>query len=1552
MPQSTLLNLTLDRLGPTYVAGKVHLALTHSVGLMAEAAIEAPELLRPWTWKDQDGSGDPPKQVQLFTKSQQGWEKLGGPLSMLAPPPPNDALRQELDGRYDVLKDRPSLFVLDPLDPPSQTETDPGTRWPHLLEAVLRLPVPLGAQIRLARLIEVDPAALGQEEIVAAPLLAADGVSWTPDVVEERGSLRRVVYVGTGTGTLEALTPGYKPARDTAARQQQSRTESHLDLKQLWVQLPERFGGRAWLGELPYEAADTADLARHLLDALEDTRAWLAEQQQAAFTATGEAVPRGLVPARFAERIRDAILAALRLAAHAGAAPSDPDDPDQDLRPQPPLPRSARELLRQLGMADQWTAIRDYERDHELGSPPDAARLILWRDLLTGLDGSLSAAVARLMAQVPAAGAVPLVALSEAARSLAGLVRDDAVASRLMAAHWDKAGVEPRAGELASALRSFQLRRRLILDRLDKPWGQMTRADAALSSVGDEAAAMRSAFAGALWSLAAECLGLPKDLPEPTGTPVDDDAYLTWRLVTALRGRLSLSAQALGPETAEAEVGTGPASPAASAQPLSLVAGQLRTPETAPDPGDDFAPSARIAGIGVLLRQRKAGGGPSEYGPWRALTMARPAIRETGTILADHALVPVPVVEMAGLESWTITYDNHPLTAESLGVELSQQVELAELEGQGTQPLPPLELRVRLQQVPGNGASPGWAYELPMLKYGQHYEIACFGVANSGALPKELCAPGEPFTFADPSAAEPPEPQRFVRRLRHLRRTRVGPPRLVGPARGTPFALPPLPAQGIFPRATDILRDTQGDADAAGLASTELGPLLLLVGPDQDVWNGHGQASHRFGVRPPAVELTDWHCWKAMDLFEAGLAQNDPLVRTAWQEVRRNAPKPGPDGKLPPESMRGQDLSLDDLAVARIGFRLREVAPDGTLGQSAWEVPPALGLAASPIGLDLLQALPGVVSVEAVARGSAPSLGATWPLKVEVPSGKVCRLEIASLVPARLYPHGQSEEGLRFRSNPALTEEPVTKGGETWVVAAIAPLTVEVATADMPDPATLWQAIGVLGRRGDELVVGLDPLAEVPSPGQEPSLDHVKEVRLTRQMWGWRGRSLPTAFPAQELSNAGVLPKGNAYALENRHIVWRQLWEWDGAGFGDRSDEDHLVHEGVLPGPARAATGADRLALGAPLHRISLSSDRRAQYWRYRVEARSRYRGLMREPDRSGLARSREWKRLVIPDRLTEPMPRPRLRFLLPLTQASSGDTSQSGWAAPLLALFDETWSATAGPGERLEVAVVRTASGRQEFGPDPIDSASGPAGEVAAEPSPQPFGLTFDIDAEAGLPVTTAWEIRLRGSAVRPGTFAKLSFRRMVDPHLDHRHDPRASIWTDPVWVQLLPDFTRWQVQATGVAGPVGPDQLRLTAVGGLQACPGAGQAWVDAVLLSNLPDQLDALSPRKRRIYILVTKVVREAASPQQSEVPLCLGAVEGTAMPAYAPAGRLGGPDLRARLLEVEHREGHGIADADTQAPLKDHPLFRALFPEQQAADTPARLVRVSPPFVVEA
>jgi hypothetical protein len=216
---------------------------------------------------------------------------------------------------------------------------------------------------------------------------------------------------------------------------------------------------------------------------------------------------------------------------------------------------------------------------------------------------------------------------------------------------------------------------------------------------------------------------------------------------------------------------------------------------------------------------------------------------------------------------------------------------------------------------------------------------------------------------------------------------------------------------------------------------------------------------------------------------------------------------------------------------------------------------------------------------------------------------------------------------------------------------------------------------------------------------------YLTTMQLQRQVWRWQGRPVPD-FPFEAadlvLPPAGLamdpshgpdrLPIGtpssgcSTSTLDLNSAV-QNLQLWDAAGFGDRSAVD-LIGQSTNVGYGAAS---------AVLFSEDLTGDLRALYYRFALQVFSRYAPLFPpsppnliasgyDPFASStsdpaLGNVTPWRRLVVPCRWTGDVPRPVVRFVVPLTQSDdSPDTEPiqqrgtvTAGSTVIIALLDTT---------------------------------------------------------------------------------------------------------------------------------------------------------------------------------------------------------------------------------------------------------------------------------------
>jgi hypothetical protein len=153
-------------------------------------------------------------------------------------------------------------------------------------------------------------------------------------------------------------------------------------------------------------------------------------------------------------------------------------------------------------------------------------------------------------------------------------------------------------------------------------------------------------------------------------------------------------------------------------------------------------------------------------------------------------------------------------------------------------------------------------------------------------------------------------------------------------------------------------------------------------------------------------------------------------------------------------------------------------------------------------------------------------------------------------------------------------------------------------------------------------------------------------------------------------------------------------------------------------------------------------------------------------------------------------------------------------------------------------------------------------------------------------------------------------------------------SMWTEPVWIQLLPPANRWQLAPNGPYVDINT-LVCDSATRSIHTMPAYGDTTPPETLV---PSESPIFT-----VFLLIMRVSADAFGRPGQESYISFFPLED-----FAGQTPLAGQDLNARLVEVQHR-------ADFK-PDKDT-IYDALFPAaSNRPDTAARIVRVSPPIAV--
>jgi len=956
----------------------------------------------------------------------------------------------------------------------------------------------------------------------------------------------------------------------------------------------------------------------------------------------------------------------------------------------------------------------------------------------------------------------------------------------------------------------------------------------------------------------------------------------------------------------------------------------------------------RFSGVGFLMRR-------SDTTDWLCLNQADlEGSKNTPIALDKPALVPWRVSYRNNLRQVCASYDNRPLVADS---PLSR----ADVTSWASDDKAQFDVLMTLRYSPGA--------KMPGLTFGRTYQFAVFAIANSGAIPPSLTNRSNPFllapTLADPPGAKTPlVPPDLIRQVPYLRRVRIGAPKITDLADPTMAIKAPMVPDNVEPRARDLaVFLDQGAADTNT-------PVILLAPKE---WIGGVSEVEGIVSRPG----THWDCWHRWVRESVDAATQGKIIAEFLRSAQKNASGPLDEVKLP--------LTVDDPALAPwFCFKL-QIVDDATgtlrdVGQPLFvKIAESLGDTMSsrrapgtPFTLRYFDpknpAPPAPLAPR--AEGAGQQAGAT----VTATKGKLYRLAI--------YCTMTPESKVRFMDgliDPATTKNDLD-GNNPYHLVSPTFFAIEAVTDEMPQEDAVYAALALSETTRANGRILADLAAVSP---------HLRRADLTRQAWRWQGRNTET-HPA--FLSASPLPQ--------------DILNWEAVEFGDRQDVDSTV----VPMRTKpvAANGARSFNYLETLKTGKGEFDLRSLHFRFSVTVHSRYEGMIPPGVASfvtgtttmpaapvvrpnlRLAASPAppsfksvWNRLFIPCRRTTDIHAPRLRLILPLTEA--GMSKDPNASPGLLVVFDEPWHESGGLAERLEVSVALAADpteapsvpndykGKEklpelkdyyvETGPDPIVGHQIPAVLTKSADPTTPAGLArvtfdragilgpvghyFDPTNQAALFTATSFIIPPpRFSDDKPGTpdrrwyFAKLRFRRAL--MLNSVGDVATGPWSDPVWTQFLPDFSIFEQTSllnaetamifanhvNPTTNVIEPDTSKMYLMSGkkpkhLEPMPSDHQSFSLYAVLT-------------RRVFDIAGRPDQEQFLGLYSQDP---GAGNGWSISDPAtikPSGLAAG--YRVRILEVQRPKPW---DGSTI-------LWKELFGTSVDTDVAARIVRISEPI----
>jgi hypothetical protein len=768
----------------------------------------------------------------------------------------------------------------------------------------------------------------------------------------------------------------------------------------------------------------------------------------------------------------------------------------------------------------------------------------------------------------------------------------------------------------------------------------------------------------------------------------------------------------------------------------------------------------------------------------------------------------------------------------------------------------------------------------------------------------------------------------------YLRRVPVSAPLLEPRDSGTLFSrreeVHPL-AHEVLAAATPIVAEP-----SASRPSEE--PLTLLC-PSKE-WLG--EFEQYFHLQPPEVDMMVWlRHWRALIGANSGGAASaqwpDQLRKTlaAWMaQADAIADKPEGAKSLPKFHDPAHDAYL---------IEIEEVWPKTAEAKASLVLPVQGGKDDQGDQLDPAWKAPNgrnrttnVQIVAALATGDVPKID---PLGADIvitglQKGRVYRVSVSALVKAeRFAQYGDVDEDLQGKKVFAPVEifghsVGAAQGADGYIRFASRTTLAEVATEEMPQEPVSEnaQAREIEQARASALDKAMRPafdgrlltVAADFSYAAGNGWRYVRTFILERQRWAWNGRHFDLAKVDSLVpmgDDRAAFPPSGPDSFES----------W---GFHGRSPDDHVREF------AASAANDSRTVIW----REDLQSRRAAEYHRFRLRARSRYAGLMKDQS-TAESFTEKWVPFALKFRPgATALPRPKIAMLLPLTGGYAD--GEGGRKLACLVQLEESAFDEVGLPERIEVEA-------EMAGPDPILIQARPTSALKLDCTTHgPIGHSFDPDLPGAKYRRASWvasfDTPVKDAATgHPWPLVKLRV---------HREVPREWVWPLPQndleseavsagWIQLPRPSDQILVQGTRsvVASDLrlrrGPSSVSIVHAGTAKAVTLDREPGFDGLFPVLTYQVIDARGiPGGERIVDITAFDIKKEGVIQIAD----------NARQAFerAPPGT-----LRLRLLTVQHNPREAVGKPAACTSLSE--LF-ARVGKDDTSDAWFRLMRVSLPI----
>jgi hypothetical protein len=849
------------------------------------------------------------------------------------------------------------------------------------------------------------------------------------------------------------------------------------------------------------------------------------------------------------------------------------------------------------------------------------------------------------------------------------------------------------------------------------------------------------------------------------------------------------------------DLGAYPLATTAKDEGLSFVVSELLPKgQTAPDHvKEDENPHVRLKGLAYYARRAWP-----DATAWGCVSRAGFGLRvgEAATKLLDSFVDALAVTPRGGLNGAIVrvmgrNFDLRP-KSEFATIDLPKGEAEAEPGG-----------KFRFERV----APANW--QSVRLAYGAAYELRAACLTNAGLGPGEIAQANTVFPKLDSVALAEDETTTLKRWF--LRTTKVQKPtirfgeRPVDADAVLPKAIDPATLLSVRPDLSEIERPLAREFRAADEAGGE-GVDVAVVVPEQ-------LSRLCLLIAPPAIDFDTWRHYvrgemllgSTNDLEKPTEVQVSAIEEKYIQLMNSRSAASGRVPFLPDPAV----WALEVTVTVRSAPNWEGLQSDTRLfaSKNLWSY--------AELSADSIDMTPVVRCIFEEGSFAVRPIPGAQSIKIAAPKGSILTISVRAIVSDEVFARDTDKQNdaatkkRRFVPSTAFTDaKNLAKNVDLMTPAA--EFDVEIATDAMPTQKEIFAALKIGG--ADSLTASL---------GEGREFLYLDRFRVHRQRWDWRGRDV-------QFSEVAPLPKsfgpGDPWWAVSHGDADADAG--DATWFGDRANDDALAEwfdAWVYDTQAVPKLGAKIDRPPFPFVRTN-----RYEYYRFRVEAFSRYHGLRIDGKIVGSKMGADpnspygWKRLYLsatgPTGETR-LPTPAIHAIVPVGVGPSdfGEEDDS-LAASLAVWVDGDWYAPAGLARKLVCRVevmerkfANPADNILQHGSDPLRSTS------AADTRPDakdprialvggPIGLTFDLDAEAPKIANSAFRLSPKGTKIEPGDFLKIRFRSEYEPGATglsaEQLEAAASEWSASHWVQIPAHRNRFKIKGSETPKTINVDK------------------------------------------------------------------------------------------------------------------------------------------------